>query len=124
MFNNRMLFMILFCAYVFIQDCLNIVWSYLNFLHIITFYKKSSQCFWGNSNYCYGMLFHFPLSLSSRGSLVLHFSAIRVVSSAYLRLLIFPYIVMPVVDCKYFWRKSRVKQSLCLSDKRLKISHG
>ena len=33
-------------------------------------------------------LFHSPLSLSSRGSLVLH-SAIRVVSSAYLRLLIF-----------------------------------
>ena len=36
-------------------------------------------------------LFHSPLSLSSRGSLVLlHFLLIRVVSSAYLKLFIFP----------------------------------
>ena len=41
-------------------------------------------------------LFHSPLSLLSRGSLVLHFSAIKVVLSAYLRLLIFlPAILIP-----------------------------
>ena len=41
-------------------------------------------------------LFHSPLSLSSRGSLVLLYSAIRVVSSVYLRLLIFlPAILIP-----------------------------
>ena len=42
-------------------------------------------------------LFHSPLLLSSRGFLVpLHFSAIRVVSSAYLRVLIFlPAILIP-----------------------------
>ena len=43
-----------------------------------------------------GQLFHFPLSLSSRGFLVPLHSAIRVVSSAYLRLLIFlPAILIP-----------------------------
>ena len=41
-------------------------------------------------------LFHSPLSLSSRGPLVLLLSAIRVMSSAYLRLLIFlPAILTP-----------------------------
>ena len=40
--------------------------------------------------------FHCPLSLSSRGSLISSLSAIRVVSSAYLRLLIFlPAILIP-----------------------------
>jgi len=68
--------------------------------------NKVSHCFhcfpiylpWSDGTRCYqfsecwhlSQLFHPPLSLSSRGSSVsLHFSAIRVVSSVYLRLLIF-----------------------------------
>ena len=44
-------------------------------------------------------LFHSPLSLSSRGSSVPLFSAITVVSSAYLRLLIFvPAILIPACE--------------------------
>ena len=45
----------------------------------------------------WSQLFKSPLSLSSRGSLVSFHSALRVVSSAYLRLLIFlPAILVPV----------------------------
>ena len=54
--------------------------------------KWWDQMPWSLFSECWALsqLFHSPLSLSSRGSLVLlHFSAIRVVSSAYLRLLIF-----------------------------------
>ena len=74
--------------------------------------NKVSRCFhcfpiyllWSDGTRCHGLfpecwvvsqLFHSPLSLSSRCSLVL-LSAIRVVSSAYLRLLIFlPAILIP-----------------------------
>ena len=55
---------------------------------------------WSSFSECWALslLFHSPLSLSSRSSLVLlPFSAIRVGSSAYLRLLIFlPAILIPV----------------------------
>ena len=46
---------------------------------------------WSLFSECWALsqLFHSPLSLSSRGSFSSSFSAIRVVSSAYLRLLIF-----------------------------------
>ena len=46
---------------------------------------------WNHLIYCWvlGQLFHSPLSLSPRGSLVLHFLPLTVVSSTYLRLLIF-----------------------------------
>ena len=72
--------------------------------------NKVSHCFpsicmkwwdrmpWSSFSECWALsqLFHSPLSLSSRGSSVLHFSAIRVVSSAYLRLVIFfPAILIP-----------------------------
>ena len=54
---------------------------------------------WSSFSECWvlSQLFHSPFSLASRGFLVLlHFSAIRVVSSAYLRLLIFlPAILLP-----------------------------
>ena len=54
--------------------------------------KWRDQMPWSSFFECWvlSQLFHSPLSLSSRSSLVpLHFSTIRVVSSAYLRLLIF-----------------------------------
>ena len=51
---------------------------------------------WFSECWALSQLFHSPLSLSSRGSLLLHFLPIRVVSSLYLRLSIFlPAILIP-----------------------------
>ena len=60
--------------------------------------KWWDQMPWSSFSECWALsqLFHSPLSLSSRGPLVLLHSDIRVVSSAYLRLLIFlPAILIP-----------------------------
>ena len=72
---------------------------FLLFLHLFAM-KWWDWMPWSLFSACWALsqLFHSPLSLSSRGSLVLHFLPIRVVSSAYLRLLIFlPAILIP--DC-------------------------
>ena len=61
--------------------------------------KWWGQIPWSLFSECWALsqLFHSPLSLSLRGSLVLlHFMPLRVVSSAYLRLLIFlPAVLIP-----------------------------
>ena len=73
---------------------------------------------WSSFSECWALsqLFHSPLSLSSRGSLVpLHFLPLMVVSSAYLRLLIF----LPAI---FFFSPSNLDSSLCFIPSG--ISHG
>ena len=84
--------------------------------------KWWDQMSWSSFSECWALsqLFHSPLSLSSRGSSSSSLSAIRVVSSAYLRLLIFlPEILIPACASSipafcmmypwYKWKK-RVKK--------------
>ena len=65
-------------------------------------WSDGNQIPWSSFFQCWvlSQLFHSSFSPSSRGSLVpLHFSAIRVLLSAYLRLLIFlPAILLPACD--------------------------
>ena len=73
-------------------------WFSAHHPHPVFAMKWWDQIPWSSFPECWVLSqhFHSPLSLSSRDSLVLHFSAIRVVLSAYLRLLMFlPAVLIP-----------------------------